>query len=85
MNEQIKAAPARSMSPTAQRALAEYPRLPDEALVPVETVSVVLGLGQSTVWRKSARGEMPAPVRLSDRCTRWRVGDIRRFAQELGE
>lgn len=30
-----------------------------------------------TLWRKVAAGTFPAPFRLSERVTAWRVGDVR--------
>ena len=35
-------------------------------------------VSRSTVWRWSARGILPAPIRLSACCTRWRLEEIER-------
>ena len=32
-----------------------------------------------TLWRKVAAGTFPKPVKLSERITAWRVGDVRTF------
>jgi predicted DNA-binding transcriptional regulator AlpA len=32
-----------------------------------------------TVWRWVKAGRLPAPVRLSDRCSRWRIEDLQAF------
>ena len=50
--------------------------LPD-ALLKVATVSAVVALSASSIFRKTAAGEFPAPVRLGARCTRWRSADVR--------
>ena len=34
------------------------------------------GVDRSTIWRWAARQIIPAPVKLSDQCTRWRLADI---------
>ena len=35
-----------------------------------------------TLWRKVKNKTFPAPVKLSDRVTAWRVGDVRSWLQE---
>lgn len=37
----------------------------------------LLPFGNSTLWRKVRAKEFPAPVRLSERVTAWRLGDVR--------
>lgn len=54
----------------------EAAALPD-ALLKVQTVAAVTALSASTIFRKTAAGEFPAPIRLGARCTRWRSGDVR--------
>jgi predicted DNA-binding transcriptional regulator AlpA len=36
-----------------------------------------------TLWRKVKNGTFPRPVKLSNRVTAWRVGDIRSWLAEL--
>ncbi|MDE4140963.1 helix-turn-helix transcriptional regulator [Phaeobacter gallaeciensis] len=43
-------------------------------------VGEVFGIGRATVWRWLDCGKLPQPVRLSGKCTRWRVSDIENFA-----
>ncbi|MBN2294875.1 MAG: helix-turn-helix domain-containing protein [Pirellulales bacterium] len=45
-------------------------------LIPVTEVAVLLGVSIRTVWRMTSEGELPAPVKLSTRVTRWRLSDI---------
>lgn len=56
--------------------------LPDEALVSVATFAALTQQGISTVWRKLATDpDYPATVRLGNRCTRVRMGDIRKLIE----
>lgn len=43
------------------------------------------GVDRSTVWRWAARGIIPAPVKLSDQCTRWRLEQIEQRDAERGQ
>ncbi len=55
--------------------------LPD--LLTAREVAHCLSVSSRTVWRWTALGILPAPVRPSRRATRWRAGDIRRFLDNL--
>lgn len=35
-----------------------------------------------TLWRKVKNGTFPKPLKLSDRITAWKVGDVRRWISE---
>ena len=48
-----------------------------DALLKIQTVGAVTGLSSSTINRKAAAGQFPQPVRLGQRCTRWRAADVR--------
>jgi prophage regulatory protein len=37
------------------------------------------GVDTSTIWRWAAKKQLPAPVRLSDQCTRWRLEAVEEF------
>ncbi len=41
---------------------------------------MLLGLGERTVWKLSAAGQLPKPVRMG-RTTRWRRADLEAFLQ----
>jgi prophage regulatory protein len=55
-----------------------------DALLRIATVADWTGLGRSTIYRKSAEGEFPKPVRLGGNCSRWKAADVRAWiaAQE---
>jgi predicted DNA-binding transcriptional regulator AlpA len=46
-------------------------------------VACLLSVSARTVWRWTALGILPEPVRPSRRATRWRVSDIRHFLDNL--
>ncbi len=58
----------------------KFDSLPDSALVPITAFRPLAGIAPSTAWRRtSLEPDFPKPVRLGNRCTRFRVGDIRAF------
>ena len=63
----------------------EAASLPD-ALLKIQTVGTDTGLSASSIFRKTAAGEFPEPVRLGARCTRWRAADVQAWlaAQVVG-
>lgn len=42
----------------------------------VSQVAARLGVSKATVWRWSAQGTLPKPVKLGPNTTRWRVADL---------
>lgn len=49
----------------------------DVAIVSVREVAELLGVNPRTVWRMAQTGDIPAPIRLSERVVRWRLSDLR--------
>lgn len=47
-----------------------------EAQLKIQTVEQVTGLSESTIRRKVAQGQFPAPIKDGLRCTRWVAGDV---------
>jgi predicted DNA-binding transcriptional regulator AlpA len=61
--------------------------LQDDALVDVKVFARMLGMSSATpIYDRLRRGEpgFPQPVRLSKRCTRWKVRSIRAYLADLG-
>lgn len=57
-----------------------FDQLPDGALTSVKVIAALTGNGVSTVWRHAALDpDFPKPIRLSARCTRFRVGEVRAY------
>jgi prophage regulatory protein len=44
-----------------------------------QLIPTVVPFSSATLWRKCKSGQFPKPVKLSERVTAWRVGDIRQF------
>lgn len=44
-----------------------------------------LPFSSPTLWRKVRAGTFPAPIKLSERVTAWRVGDVRSWIQSRKE
>lgn len=55
----------------------QFDQLPASAHVQVQTVAKLMGVSRATVWRMVQRGQLPAPKKLSNRATRWNVGELR--------
>ncbi|POG20008.1 hypothetical protein C2849_06215 [Aeromonas veronii] len=51
--------------------------LPKEGFVRAEPLARSLGIATVTLWRWSAAGKFPKPVKISGRITGWPVADVR--------
>ena len=58
------------------------PRTRGAVLLDVRQVAELYGLHVRTVWRMAASGELPQPIRISERVVRWRLVDIERHIQQ---
>jgi prophage regulatory protein len=58
-----------------------FPSLPpdDYALVSIKQLPPLCGVGPAAIYKMTREGRFPAPRRVSDRCSRYRAGDIRRW------
>ena len=45
-------------------------------LLDAKATGALLGISMRQVWRLADRGMLPAPVKLSGKCTRWRYADL---------
>ena len=67
------------------RLIAGFDTLPDAALVDVPTSAAVMGKGKSTFWKDAKeKPDHPKVVKLSTRCARVRVGEIRSYLARIG-
>lgn len=57
---------------------------PLDPMLKADEVCRLLGIGASTLWKWVAEGNFPPPVRLSNKCSRWRACDVHRFIDERG-
>lgn len=46
-----------------------------------QLIPTVVPFSSATLWRKCKAGQFPKPVKLSERVTAWRVGDVRQFLE----
>jgi prophage regulatory protein len=55
--------------------------LPDLALIQIRGLIdyKVVPYSATTIWRFVKKGQFPAPIKVSDGVTAWRVGDIRKY------
>ncbi|MFE8710270.1 MULTISPECIES: helix-turn-helix transcriptional regulator [Aeromonas] len=53
--------------------------LPVEGFVRANTLAPLLGIAVVTLWRWSAAGKIPKPVKLGERVTAWRAEDVRNW------
>ena len=44
----------------------------------------MVGVSDKTIWQWVKRGEFPAPVKLSDSVTVWRLSDVQAWMQSRG-
>jgi prophage regulatory protein len=60
--------------------------LPDIAMIQVGPLInfKVLPYSATTIWRKCRTGEFPAPIKMSSGITAWKVGDIRKYLEAIG-
>lgn len=65
-------------APILPASLETFDELPDSALIRQPILEALLGVSASTVWRLVNSGALPR-VKLTARCTGWRVGDVRAY------
>jgi predicted DNA-binding transcriptional regulator AlpA len=51
---------------------------PDKDLLTAQDLARCFSVSARTIWRWRAARKLPAPVRLSSACIRWRARDIER-------
>ena len=68
------------------KAITTFNDLPDMAMIQVRRLVnyKVLPYSATTIWRKCRNGEFPAPIKMSSGVTAWRVGDIRKYLEVIG-
>ncbi|PKO39628.1 MAG: hypothetical protein CVU33_04670 [Betaproteobacteria bacterium HGW-Betaproteobacteria-6] len=60
------------------------PTLPDTGFLRQPQVLQFIPISKSTLWRRIQARTFPAPVKLSERVTVWRVEDVRKWIAEQG-
>lgn len=73
MGRNMQPQPVRSSRQHRQTVAAA--QIPD-ARLKIQTVIELAGLSESSIRRKVAAGEFPAPIKDGSRCTRWVAADV---------
>lgn len=58
--------------------------LPEMGFVRESGLLRILPFSHSTLWRRVAAKTFPAPIKLSERMTVWRVEDVRAWIRQQG-
>ncbi|MDL2272832.1 AlpA family phage regulatory protein [Desulfovibrio sp. OttesenSCG-928-I05] len=48
----------------------------------IKGVAAFFGIATSTAWKWHAEGKIPPGIKLSPRCTVWRIEDLERFLNQ---
>lgn len=59
--------------------------LPETGFVRLPQVLAVFPISRSAFWAGVKEGRYPSPIKLSPRCTAWRVEDIRALIDDTWE
>lgn len=59
--------------------MAEYTTQAEDRLITDKEVAHLLGSSRSWPWKRVRAGKFPTPVKLSVRCTRWRLSAVREW------
>jgi predicted DNA-binding transcriptional regulator AlpA len=57
--------------------LKNFDQLPDSAYIRLPVLRGLYGISAASCWRGVKKGSIPTPVKLSERCTCWNVGQVR--------
>lgn len=53
-----------------------------DPLLNIKEVSALVGLKQSAIYDRLKNGRFAVPIRLSSRCTRWRVSAVKAWISQ---
>lgn len=56
--------------------------LPMEGYIRAKALAPLLGVAVVTLWRWSAAGKIPKPVKIGERVTAWRVEEVRNWMND---
>lgn len=62
----------------------QTPSLPETGFLRLPQILKIIPVGKSSWWVGVSAGRYPQPVKLSPRCTAWRVEDIRELIDQIG-
>ena len=73
MTQQLKTELSQNIPP----ALVNFDSMPDSAFIRLPVLKALYGVSSATIWRGVKNQTIPAPAKLSERCTAWNVGLVR--------
>jgi len=76
IHEAQRKGPSENIVRRVQRTLAQFNLLPDDALIGIRTVSILIDRSPASIWRDVAKGRLPKPVKMGH-STRFHVGAVR--------
>lgn len=81
LQKRLRGAPALS---GRHHAVWEFAPLNPAGFVKVDELGPVMGVpyAEKTIWAMVARGEFPAPLKLSARCTAWKIASVLAWLEE---
>lgn len=62
----------------------DFDHLPDEALIRLHVLISwrLVPFSTSTLWRRVKNGQFPAPIKVSESITAWRMGNVRQWLKD---
>ena len=72
----------REISESLPDSATNFDALPDSALIRQPTLELMLAVSPSTIWRLSRSGLL-RPIKVTERTTAWRVGDVRAYLASI--
>lgn len=71
--QQFKNEPTQNIPP----ALVNFDSMPDSAYIRLNVMKGLFGVSAASIWRGCKNGTIPKPIKLTERCTAWNVGQVR--------
>ena len=59
------------------QALSQFEQLPNSSFIRLPVIKGLYGVSAATIWRGVKNGNIPKPVKLTERTTAWNVGLVR--------
>lgn len=82
MPRTTKSAPTTASAVSASARHASFDDLPNDGYVRLkQLLPAVVPFSPATFWRRVADGSFPAPTKLGERVTAWRVRDVRKWLE----
>lgn len=60
-------------------------RLAGVTLLNAKQLAALIGCHSRHVWRLQSAGELPKPLRIGERCVRWRLCDVEKWINDKAQ